>query len=114
MSRYTVDPQIQQLRAMRLGDIAFSGETVVVALSTLAAPSPYADKALSPATVDTRETLAGSPSETPAVGVAFTRIVSANAPPENVSISAVDTRETLAGNPSESPTVGVGTGTSVV
>jgi len=116
MSKFLPDPQIQSLKAMRAGDIAFGqGGTVLVGVSPVATAQPIVNIPIAPpAPPPTLETLAGTPSENAGpVGVVPTTLLSTDAA-ISISPTAAESLETLAGTPSESPTVGVAFGTSVV
>lgn len=117
MSKFLPDPQIQSLRAMRAGDIAFAvGSPAVMSLgkSSFAFPQPITLKSITvgPA-VPTVGSPVATPSESPVVTRAFQTILSQDAL-QSKSLVAVASLETLTAMPSESPVVGVGFSTSVI
>lgn len=118
MSKFLPDPQIQSLRAMRAGDIAFGLPTPsvhTVGVAHAASPQPIITKSITPpAAVPALQALDGTPSETAGpIGVAFLTNLSENQG-QSVVLGTTEAIETLAGTPSESPVVGVGTSTSVI
>lgn len=116
MSKFLPDPQIQSLKAMRAGDIAFAnGGVATVGVQHIAFPQPTAQESiiLTPA-VPSFETLAGMPTEAPVVGSAFAPTLSQDALQSITVPAAVPALETLAGMPTEAPVIGVATGTSVI
>jgi hypothetical protein len=117
MSKFLPDPQIQSLRAMRAGDIAFAQASPVamtIGTQATASPQPVITKSITVGpVVPALEALSGTPSESPVVGVASATVTTQNAN-QSISVVAVESLETLAGTPSESPVVGVATGTLVV
>jgi len=117
MSKFVPDPQIQSLKAMRAGDIAFGQASPIISVIGVAhsaTPQPVINKSISPpAAVPSTEPLSGTPSESPVVSSAITTTLSQNAN-QSKSVVAVESLETLSGTPSESPVVGVAVGTSVV
>jgi hypothetical protein len=116
MSKFLPDPQIQSLRAMRAGDIAFAnGGTVSIGKQHIAFPQPTALESIAmPAAVPALETVAGMPSEAPVIGNAFATTLSQDALESIALPAAVEALETLAGMPTEAPVIGVATGTSVI
>lgn len=117
MSKFLPDPQIQSLKAMRAGDIAFgqgSPTPITVGVQHTATPQPVVNQSITPPpAVPSTVALSGTPSESPTVGVAFAQTLSQDAA-QSVSVTAVESTEALSGTPSESPVVGVAFGTSVV
>lgn len=117
MSKFLPDPQIQSLRAMRAGDIAFAQASPVamtVGTQATASPQPVITKSITVApAVPALQALSGTPSESPVVGVTPVTLTTQNSN-QSVNVAAVESLETLSGTPSESPVVGVATGTLVV
>lgn len=117
MSKFIPDPQIQSLRAMRAGDIAFAlpaPATMLIGKQSLATPQPIVfQSVVPPAPVDALVAVAGPFNESPVVGVAddFTLSVDVF---QSVSLLTTNALEAIAGTPNESPVVGVAFGTSVV
>lgn len=115
MSKFLPDPQIQSLRAMRAGDIAFgNGGTKTIGVVPVATAQPIVNIPIAPpAPTLTTPALAGTPTETPVVGVATATTLSQDTT-ISVNPTTVESLETLAGMPTETPTIGVSFGTSVV
>ena len=115
MSKFLPDPQIQSLKAMRAGDIAIgNGGTKTVAVSAVATAQPIVTINIAPpAPVNALVSLAGTPTETPVLGVATATALSQDTT-ISVNVVAIESLETLAGTPAEAPTIGVAFGTSVV
>jgi hypothetical protein len=114
MSKFIPDPQIQSLKAMRAGDIAFAAQTPLLGVAPVATAQPIVNIPIAPpAPPPTLEALAGIPTEAPVLSVAFFETLSVDAA-ISVNPGTVDSLETLSGTPSETPTVGVAFGTSVV
>lgn len=116
MSSFSVDPQIQQLRAARAGDIAFASPSPAVhtigKAHRVIANVPLSGTALLTAVLSD-EPLSGMPSETAGpIVTAFVTQPSADTF-ETASLAATEALETLTGTLVESPVIGVGTGTSV-
>jgi hypothetical protein len=115
MSKFLPDPQVQSLRAMRKGDIAFaSGGTVTIGKQSSASVQPLVQKSIIvPAAILAIIALSGTPAGAPTIGVATQTILSVNTA---IAISLLTTNalEALSGTPSETPTVGVAFATSVV
>lgn len=119
MSKFLPDPQIQSLKAMRAGDIAFgNGGNPVVGVLPLATAQPIVNIPIAPpAPPPTLEVVVSPPGETPAgptVAPTFTLSVDAAMSVNLGGGDVVNSLEALAGTPSETPTVGVAFGTSVV
>lgn len=113
MSKFIPDPQIQSLRPMRAGDIAFAnGGTITIGKQSVAIPQPIVTQSKSLTTVPSTEAIAGTPSESPMIGEATGTLLSQDTA-ISVNVGTTNALETLSGTPSESPTVGVGTSTSV-
>lgn len=115
MSKFLPDPQIQSLKAMRAGDIAIgNGGTKTVGVSAVATPQPIVNIPIAPpAPTSALVSLAGTPTETPVLGVATATALSQDTT-ISVNPTTVESLETLAGMPTETPTIGVAFGTSVV
>jgi hypothetical protein len=115
MSKFLPDPQIQSLRAMRAGDIAFaSGGIVTVGVAHQAIAQPIVNQPTAPpAPVQTLEPVVALASENPLVGVVDTTTLSQDAL-ESINVAAVASLEALSGTPSETPVIGVATGTTVI
>lgn len=117
MSKFIPDPQIQSLKAMRAGDIAFalpSPATMTIGKQSTATAQPITLKSITPPpAVPAVNSPVATPSESPVVGEAFQTILSQDAL-QSISLTITNALETLAGTPSESPTVGVAFSTSVV
>lgn len=118
MSKFLPDPQIQSLKAMRAGDIAFglpSPAVVTIGKSNVAVAQPLVLKSITvvPA-VPATQALDGTPSEIGGpIGVSFLTNTSQNLL-QSISLTTTESEETLAGTPSESPVIGVGKSTSVI
>lgn len=115
MSKILPDPQIQSLRAMRAGDIAFAqGGTITIGKQSTGVRAPTGDMAISvgPA-APSLEPVSGPFSESPVIGMADMTTLSVDEA-ANISIATTDALETLAGIFNESPVVGVGFATSVI
>jgi hypothetical protein len=120
MSRVLPDPQIQSLRAMRAGDIAFAlpnPAVMAVGVQSVALPLPTADVSIpTPAAVPSTPSLAGNPAEIGGpVGVAPATTLSQDAPISVTIPATVNTLVTVDGpfDPG-TITVTVGKATSVV
>lgn len=117
MSKFLPDPQIQSLKAMRAGDIAFalpSPAVMTIGKQSTATPQPRTTKSITVApAVPSLETLSGTPSQSPTLSVAKATVTSQNTS-KSVSMTTTEALETLSGTPSESPVIGVGKATSVV
>lgn len=114
MSKFIPDPQIQSLRPMRAGDIAFaSGGTITIGKQSTAIPQPIQTESKSLSAAPSVEPVSGPFGESPVVSNVFETNLSVDAL-VSVNVGTVDSLETLSGNPSESPTVGVGKTTSVI
>lgn len=117
MSKFIPDPQIQSLKAMRAGDIAFAnGGNPVVGVAPLAFAQPIVNIPVTPpAPPPTLEAVVSPAGETPAgPTVAPTTRTSDDAAISVLMGGVTDALEALAGTPNETPTVGVAFGTSVV
>lgn len=117
MSRVIPDPQIISLRAMRSGDIAFALPSPVilpVGVSFFATAQPIVSllRTIADAVPDSVG-IAGTPSEAPIQGSAFSFTLTDDVFAAT-SLLTANSLETLAGNPSESPVLSVGKSTSVV
>lgn len=117
MSKFIPDPQVQQLRAMRAGDIAIALPTplvMTIGKQSVATAQPIVTQPVTvgPA-VQTLVALSGTPSESPVIGSSFATLLSQDAL-QSKSLSAIESLEALSGTPSESPVVGVGFATLVV
>jgi hypothetical protein len=114
MSKFIPDPQIQSLRPMRAGDIAFAnGGTMTIGKASSAVRSPEGLKSVSLAAVPGTEAVVGPFNESPLVGVADMTDLSQDAL-QSKSLSTTNALEAVSGPFNESPTVGVGKATSVV
>lgn len=120
MSRVQPDPMIQQLRAMRAGDIAFArGQVaaILVGVAPVAAPLPVANISIpTPVATPTQNPPDATPSETttPPV-VAPTTLLSQDSTP-SISLSAASESLVTIDGPFDPGTISVtvGKGTSVV
>ena len=116
MSKFLPDPQIQSLRAMRAGDIAFGqppSVPQVIGVSAVAQAQPIISQSVSPVAVPSQGPVSGPFNASPVVGEATATTLSDNTA-MSVSLTAVPTTPALSGTPSETPVVGVGTATSVI
>jgi hypothetical protein len=115
VSKFIPDPQIQSLKAMRAGDIAFAlPNPATLAIGKMSRVIANVPQAKSLTAVESLEAVAGTPSEVAGpVGVAFVTFPSADAF-QSKSLGTVEALEALSGTPSESPVIGVGTGTAVI
>jgi hypothetical protein len=116
MSKFLPDPQIQSLRAMRAGDIAFGKPPAVpqlVGVSSVAQAQPIVTASVSPVAAPGQGPVSGPFNVAPVVGEATNTTLSQDAA-ISVSLSAVPTTPALDGTPSETPVVTVGTATSVI
>jgi hypothetical protein len=117
MSKFIPDPQIQQLRAMRAGDIAIAQATPAIQTigkSSVAFAQPLVVIPIAPPpAVPAVNSPVATPNESPVIGKATATTLSQDAL-QSISAVAVESLETLAGTPSESPVVGVAFTTSVV
>lgn len=115
MSKFLPDPQNQQLRAMRRGDIALAdGGVKTIGVQPIAFAQPLVTKSIVvPAAVESLVALSGMPTEAPIVSRAIQTFLSFNA---NISINLTTTNalEPLSGTPSEAPTIGVAFTTTVI
>lgn len=119
MSKFLPDPQIQSLRAMRAGDIAFALPTPLVStvgVQHVAFAQPTVNESITFANpVPAFETLAGMPSEVGGpIGVVAATNLSNDVLQSSPFPNPVAALETLAGMPSESPVIGVAHSTSVI
>ena len=116
MSKFLPDPQIQSLKAMRAGDIAFGQPPSVpqhVGVLAVAQAQPIVTQNISPVAVPSQGPVSGPFNISPVVGEATNTTLSQNAA-ISVSSTAVPTTPALDGTPSETPVVGVSTATSVI
>lgn len=114
MSKFIPDPQIQSLRPMRAGDIAFAqGGTITIGKQSVALRSPEGIQSVAPVAVPTTPAISGPFNESPVTGVVDTTSLSADAS-ANITPVAVESTPAISGPFNESPLVGVKTGTSVV
>lgn len=117
MSRFSPDPQIQQLRAARAGIVAgvHPAELIqqTIGVTQAGVISPFGAKPIMPVATPSIEALAGMPTMAPTVGEAVSTTKSDNT---SASISPTPTNsiETLAGTPNETPVVVVAPTTSVI
>jgi len=114
MSKFLPDPQIQSLRAMRAGDIAFAqGGTMTVGVQKIAFAQPLIQLARSLIAVPDLGSVSSPAAETPTVGVAFTETLSVDAL-QSIPLLTSNSLVTPDVPAGEAPTVGVATSTSVV
>jgi hypothetical protein len=119
MSRFSVDPQIQQLRAARAGAIAFIGPAPVtvgkISVASVVPPPPNAVKNVMPsAPVFALISPAGTPSETLTLTTPGFAADLAASGLKAVNMAATGSLESLTALFSEAPTVGVNKTTTVV
>ena len=116
MSKFLPDPQIQSLRAMRSGDIAFAiGAPAVqtIGKQSIAFAQPFIQLARSLTTVESVGFPVATPNESPIIGDAFQTILTQNVL-ESISLAAAESLEALSGTPSEAPVIGVAFTTTVI
>lgn len=116
MSKFLPDPQIQSLRAMRAGDIAFGqppSVPQVVGVTAVAQAQPIINQSESLVAVPSQGPVSGPFNASPVVGEATNTTLSQNSA-ISVNLAAVSATQPLDGTPSETPVVGVATATSVI
>ena len=116
MSKFLPDPQIQSLRAMRAGDIAFGQPPAipqVVGVVAFATAQPIVNIPVNPVAVPSVAPTPPIEAQSPVVGEAFNTTLSQDAA-ISVNAIAVPTIPAITSMPSESPVVGVATSTSVM
>lgn len=114
MSKVLPDPQIQSLKAMRAGDIAFAqGGTITVGVQKVVFAQPLVTIARTAVAVESLGTVVTPAGEAPVVGKAFADTLSQDA---LISIPLLTSNSLVTPDvpATESPTVGVAVSTSVV
>lgn len=114
MSKFTVHPQIQQLKAVAAGDIAFAAQSATVGTSNVVATQPFIFLSRSAAAAESTVALTATPAETPVLPAGTFLVNLSHNTNQSASLTAVDALVTLAATPAEAPTVGVGKAFQVV
>ena len=114
MSKFLPDPQIQSLKAMRAGDIAFGqGGTLAVGKQSVAIAQPIINLNRSVTAVPGTEPVSGPFNEAPVIGEAIQTLLSVDVA-QSVAPVAAESTVTVDGPFNESPVIGVAVGTSVI